>query len=156
MLDSTLKVSGEHDERDEELDAEDKLENDAATEISTQIRRVLDGIRTYPPGHVTLKGYRSGLLEKLTAQLQEEEEYSLRVTPMGFSTETRIVNKAEKLTDSITHPLYLDGVQLFTVKRPCRLTETIPPRRDACTCALPANDWRCGEDEGPYSVPVCV
>jgi hypothetical protein len=123
LLDSTLKVSGEHDERDEELDAEDKAENDAATEISTQIRRVLDGIRTYPPGHVTLKNYRAGLLEKLSAQLQEEEEYSLRVTPMGFSTETRIVNKAEKLTDSITHPLYLDGVQLFTVKRGVTLQE---------------------------------
>jgi hypothetical protein len=123
LLDSILKVSGEHEEKEEELDAEDKLENEAATEISTQIRRVLDGIRTYPPGHVTLKNYRAGLLDKLTAQLNQEEEYSLRVTPMGFATETRIVNKAEKLTDSITHPLYLDGVQLFTIKRGVTLLE---------------------------------
>lgn len=113
-------------EKDAELEAEEKLENEVATEIATQFRRVLDGIRTYPPNHVTLKGYYQGLLEKLEAQVKgEEDEYSLKVTPMGFATSTAIVNRAEKLQDSITHPLYLDGVMVFSVERGVTLDELV-------------------------------
>jgi hypothetical protein len=117
---------GTPEEKDEELEAEEKLENEIATEVSTLIRRVLDGIRTYPPGHVTLKGYYQSLLEKLEAQVKsEEDEYALRVTPMGFATSTAIVNRAEKLQDSITHPLYLDGVMTFSVERGVNLEELV-------------------------------
>jgi hypothetical protein len=104
-------------------DPEVAREIELAIEHSTHFKRVLDGMRIYPKGHKTLLGYQQGLFEKLSAALStEHDELQLMVTPLGFSVHGEIVNKADKLADSITHPLYLDGVKRLSVLR--GLTET--------------------------------
>lgn len=87
-----------------------------AAEHATHFKRVLDGMRIYPKGHKTLLGYQQGLFEKLAAALSEDhDELSMVVTPLGFAVHGNIVMKADALGDSITHPLYLDGVKRLTV-----------------------------------------
>lgn len=99
-------------------DPEVSRDIDLATEHSTHFKRVLDGMRIYPKGHQTLLGYQQGLFDRLTSALaQEHDELALTVTPLGFSVHGTIVNKADKLADSITHPLYLDGVKRLAVIR---------------------------------------
>lgn len=103
-------------ESDKDLDEADRKENELAAEVSSLFQRVIDGMRTYPPGHVTVKGYTQSLFDRLDALTKnEDQQYGLKVTPLGFATETRIVNQVTKLTDSITHPLYLDGVHRLTI-----------------------------------------
>ena len=107
-------------------DAQYEAEVSVATELSTHFKRVLDGIRTYPKGHPTLKGYYGGLLERMSAQVSGEfDEYTFSVTPLGFSVHNVIVNKAEKLSESITHPLYLDGLKNLTFERGVTDTELL-------------------------------
>lgn len=109
-------MSKEH-ESDKDLDEADRKENEIAAEVSSLFQRVLDGMRTYPPGHVTVKGYTQSLYDRLATLTKNDEQlYSLKVTPLGFATDTRIVNQVTKLTDSITHPLYLDGVHRVTIE----------------------------------------
>jgi len=87
-----------------------------ATEHATHFKRVLDGMRIYPKGHKTLQGYQQGLFEKLSNAFGlDHDEVSMTVTPLGFSMHGQIVNKADVLSDSITHPLYLDGVKRLSV-----------------------------------------
>ncbi|MBL8952390.1 MAG: hypothetical protein JNK82_16540 [Myxococcaceae bacterium] len=89
-----------------------------ATEQATHFKRVLDGMRIYPKGHKTLLGYQQGLFEKLTAALGPgHDEVALDVTPLGFAVGGTILNRAEVLGDSITHPLYLDGVKRLTLRK---------------------------------------
>ncbi|MEW5742975.1 MAG: HEAT repeat domain-containing protein [Myxococcota bacterium] len=96
-----------------ELTADQQAELDAATEVAALVRRVLDGARTFPPGHKTLVGYYATLHERLTALLNgplDLDELSLGVTPLGFKLFGRVMNPAESLGDSFTHALFLDGV----------------------------------------------
>ncbi len=97
-------------------DPEVAREIELATEHATHFKRVLDGMRIYPKGHKTLLGYQQGLFEKLTAAFGvEHDEVALTVTPLGFAVHGTIINKADVLSDSITHPLYLDGVKRLAV-----------------------------------------
>ncbi len=104
-------------ESDKDLDEADRKENELAAEVSSLFQRVIDGMRTYPPGHVTVRGYTQSLFDRLnTLTKNDEQQYGLKVTPLGFATDTRIVNPVTKLTDSITHPLYLDGVHRLSME----------------------------------------
>jgi hypothetical protein len=95
------------------LTAEQKLELEAATEIASLIRRVLDGARTFPPGHKTLVGYYEHLHERaraLIGALHDTDELGLGVTPLGFKSVGQVLSPAENIADSFTHALFLDGV----------------------------------------------
>lgn len=112
----SLEHKGDEDER-VPLDPEERRINEVATEVSALFKRVLDGMRTFPAGHITLRGYFQQLFDGLQAQLQAETEYSLKVTPLGFATDTTLISPAKVLADSFTHPLYLDGITLLAVEQ---------------------------------------
>lgn len=97
----------------EDLSPADKAALDLATDLSSQFRRVLEGLRTFPPGHKTLTGYLHSLHERLTQAVgtrSPDEGYWLGVTPLGLKWGAFDLNPAESLADSFTQPLYLDGV----------------------------------------------
>ncbi|GMU58984.1 MAG: hypothetical protein AMXMBFR34_07470 [Myxococcaceae bacterium] len=103
-----------------ELSAEEKQELEAATEIASLVRRVLDGARTFPPGHKTLVGYYATLHQRITAALTgalDLDELALGVTPLGFKWRGELLNPAESLADSFTHALFLDGVHQLAFSR---------------------------------------
>lgn len=99
----------------EELSAEEKAELEAALEIASLVRRVLDGSRTFPPGHKTLVGYYTSLHDKLAHVMSDDgalglDEVALGVTPLGFKWLGHVLQPAESIADSFTHALFLDGV----------------------------------------------
>ncbi|MBK7857948.1 MAG: HEAT repeat domain-containing protein [Archangiaceae bacterium] len=105
-------------QRPGDVDPEVQRDLEVATEHATHFKRVLDGMRIYPKGHKTLAGYEAGLFDRLTTALAlEHDELALTVTPLGFSVHGTILNKADRLGDSITHPLYLDGVKRLSITR---------------------------------------
>lgn len=103
-----------------ERSAEEKAELEAAAEVASLIRRVLDGARTFPPGHKTLVGYYATLHERVLGTLTgalDLDELVLGVTPLGFKYLGEVLQPAESIADSFTHALFLDGVHQLAFDR---------------------------------------
>jgi len=102
------------------LTPEQKLELEAAAEVGSLLRRVLDGARTFPKGHKTLVGYFDHLHERCVAVMSgplDADELALGVTPLGFKSVGQVLSPAENIADSFTHALFLDGVHQLVLSR---------------------------------------
>lgn len=83
-------------------------------EVCAHLKKALDGLRLYEPGHATLKGFLDTLYQKLTAALADQEELPLGLTASTITFQGKPVFSGEKREDAITNPLFLDGIRRIT------------------------------------------
>lgn len=94
-------------------------------EICAQLRKVLDGMRLYAKGHVTLDGFLKTLHQTIAAELASGEELALGVAPLSFTFQGKPISPAEKAEDSLSHLLFLDGVHRLTFSPGLELLEVV-------------------------------
>ena len=94
-----------------------------ATEICGQMKKTLDAYRLYERGHTTIDQFHRTLFEKLSAFLAGNEELRLQVTALSFAMDGKTVFAVERREDSVSLPLFLDGIQQMTFTAGLELRE---------------------------------
>ena len=88
-------------------DAEQKRR---AVEVGTHFKKVIDAYRMFDPGHETLQVVESALWGKTGSYLESFGDLSFELSATTISIEGKDVITATKSEDSISFPLFAEGV----------------------------------------------
>ena len=96
-----------------------------ALEVCTDFKKVLDGMRMYARGHSVIEGQVDKLKDHLSAYAATGENLTLGVTSLAFTFDDKPLQQVQKLEESLSHPLFVDGVQFFTLGGGCARPELV-------------------------------
>ena len=80
-------------------------------QIAGELKTLLAAYRFYGAGHDILGSMCDSLYRALSADLNTHEELNLDVSSLALSFEGKSLFEAPNQKESLTHPLFLDGVQ---------------------------------------------
>ncbi len=89
----------------------------STTEVVAHLRRTLDTRRFYATGHPAVLAMVTSFLARLRAHLVEWGNLDLNVTSLALLLGDKPVLAAERREESVSHPLYLDGVRSLSIRR---------------------------------------
>jgi CheY-like chemotaxis protein len=89
----------------------------AIAQACAELNKVLQALRTYQEGHPTLDRFRKALRDRLTEVLEADPRLELDLTPLTIEWNGEPVLSAERKDQSITHQLFLEGVQKLTFQQ---------------------------------------
>src|SRR5436190_8052558 len=89
----------------------------AIAQACAELNKVLQALRTYQEGHPTLDRFRKALCQRLTEVLEADPRLELDLTPLSLEWNGEPVLSAERKDQSITHQLFLEGVQKITFQQ---------------------------------------
>ncbi len=124
-----------------ELSPQLKRKLAAATDVCAHLRKQLDAHRLYAAGHTTLKGFQDSLFQRVSAYIAEHEELALGVTAHTLTAEGQVVFTSDKREESLSHALFLDGLERLVFARglaQSELDQVMVLWRDAIDGRMPA------------------
>jgi CheY-like chemotaxis protein len=89
----------------------------AVAQVCAELNKVLQALRTYQEGHPTLDRFRKALRDRLTEVLEADPRLELDLSPLSIEWNGEPVLSAERKDQSITHQLFLEGVQKITFQQ---------------------------------------
>ncbi len=89
----------------------DRKKQTLGAELCAGFKKVLDGYKLYDRNHQAHAQFQEGLHAKLSAFLEQYEELEVEVSAFTLSVAGKAGVEAQKREDSISHPLFLDGVK---------------------------------------------
>jgi hypothetical protein len=88
----------------------------AAREVCINIKRVLNGFRTYETGHEILEGFHTAVIEQFRAYFALAEDLRMDISALAIRRDGQVLLESETKEDAVAHPLFLDGVQRIYVE----------------------------------------
>jgi HEAT repeat protein len=95
------------------------------TDLCSHIVRVFRGLRLYGEGHETVEEFVTGAHATLATVFDgwEEDDLELRVTARGLEHGEDLVLESESADESVTRPLFAEGVQRIVINRELPIEE---------------------------------
>jgi hypothetical protein len=81
-----------------------------AKDVCANLKTVIGGVRAFPPDHPTLAAYTERMVGLLREFLEREGPLTLEVSSTSLSVDGHAVMTADSVADSLSNPLFLDGV----------------------------------------------
>lgn len=82
----------------------------SARDLCANLKTVVEGLRLFPPGHVTVASYIERFNRCFTEFLEKEGAFTIEVTADSLLVDGHPVLTSETTADSLSNPLFLDGV----------------------------------------------
>src|SRR5688572_16951954 len=92
-------------------------------QLCAELNKLLQGLRTYQEGHPTLERFRATFRDQLGECLKEDPRLELDFGPLSLDYHGEPVWTADRKDQSITHNLFLEGVQKITFLQGVREAE---------------------------------
>jgi hypothetical protein len=96
-------------------DVEAKSKKGVASEICNQLKKVFGLLRFYEEGHALLQDAILQLHDQVDAYLAQNDDLELTVSSLALSLGEEVAYKAQRADESITRPLFLDGIQSLVI-----------------------------------------
>jgi hypothetical protein len=81
-----------------------------AVEVASYVKKLLDAYRLLDANHPTLPEIESTAWDKASKYLDQFGELSFELSPISISIEGKVVVEAKRKTDSLSFPLFAEGI----------------------------------------------